>query len=117
MSKYTMEEFCEVVEHIKALQEYEDALYSVQREYVNRFDCLYHETGSFPTLESDLVDSLVKMFDDEDNWIPWWIYETDFGSDAPEVTTSDGIKYIIGTSEQLYYILNGEWDKLESHTV
>lgn len=84
---------------------------------MNRFDCLYHETGSFPTLESDLVDSLVKMFDDEDNWIPWWIYETDFGNDAPEVTTSDGIKYIIGTSEQLYYILNGEWDKLESHTV
>lgn len=117
MSKYTMEEFCEVVDHIKALQEYEDAMYSVQNEYVSRFDCLYHEPGSFPTLESDLVDSLVKMFDDEDNWIPWWIYETDFGSDAPEVTTSDGIKYIIGTSEQLYYILNGEWDKLESHTV
>lgn len=29
MSKYTMEEFCEVVDHIKALQEYEDAMYSV----------------------------------------------------------------------------------------
>ena len=72
------------------------------------------ELGLAPTLEDDLVTTLQKMYEDEDNWIPWWLYETDFGTQNTEITTSDGARYVIGTSEDLYKILNGKWDELES---
>lgn len=71
------------------------------------------EPGYFPTLEDSLVETLTKMYDDTDDWIYWWVYETEFGQYHTDITTKEGIRYVIGTSKDLYYILNGEWDKLE----
>lgn len=110
MSKYTMEEFCEVMKRVEHLQKYQDELYSVQKkaEYGE------YNPGFFPSLEDELLDSLARMYDDTDDWINWWVFETGFGIHSAEVTFDSGAKYVIGTSKELYYILNGEWDKLEN---
>ena len=113
MAKHTIEEFCDVMDHIQKLWEYQDALYAVQREYVSDYKYLFHDIGSFPTLQEELIDTLTVMYDDIDEWIRWWVYDTEFGERHTEVTTADGIKYVVGTNKDLYYILNGEWDQLE----
>ena len=108
-----MEEFCAVMDHVKALQDLEEGLYTVSREANQVYNYMDFDPGCWPTLMDELVDTLVKMYDDEDDWISWWVFETECGQYHTDITTKEGIRYVIGTSKDLYHILNGEWDKLE----
>ena len=92
-----MEEFCAVMDHVKALQDLEEGLYTVSREVNQVYNYMDFDPGCWPTLMDELVDTLAKMYDDEDDWISWWVFETECGQYHTDITTKEGIRYVIGT--------------------
>lgn len=60
-------------------------------------------------LHDDIViDLLVDMFNDKNEWISWWIYETNFGKDIEMATVTnekENKKWLLNTPEALYDFL------------
>ena len=74
----TKEKFCEIIDEIKKLHEYESELYAVNRKYN------YDADISFPTLEGTVVSLLEEIFhcppdDYVGSDISYFIYDLDFG--------------------------------------
>lgn len=54
----------------------------------------------------ELIKQISKQFDDKDDWIQWWLYETNYGEDARYTEVEfKGIKRNITTSSDLYDLL------------
>lgn len=52
-----------------------------------------------------LVKVLSRMFQDEDGWLEWWLWECDYGRDELLLSTAydaDGNRIPMGTAEDLY---------------
>lgn len=109
MAEFTKVEFIGIMKKIQQIEELQSSIYSLCREVDPDTD-----VGFYPTLETALIDTLIKMYDDEENdWICWWLYETWFGTDHPEITDPSGKTYLIDTPGKLYHVLKEEWDKIE----
>ena len=77
------EKFTKYITSIKNQSNYIDDLNSLNRKYnIDASVCS-------SSLEDDLVDLLVYIFNDNKNdWISYWIYELDFGEKANSMTAS-----------------------------
>lgn len=65
---------------------------------------------SFPTLSTELIGALEKVFHDKNSWISYWIYELDFGNKYKEgsVIDADGSDIPLKTIEDLWNLLHME---------
>lgn len=79
-----------------------DPLYAeIQSDFVDPY-CFFN-----PRLEQDIIDLLVHCMEDEDEWIPYFIFELDFGRRWHEgiVTDEDGNDIKLETIVDLYVLL------------
>lgn len=109
----TKEKFCEIIDEIKRLHEYESELYAVNRKYN------YDADISFPTLEGTVISLLEEIFNCPETEvgtdISYFVYELDFGKDWEPgmITDKDGNDVDHSTAEKLYDWLIKEYDKKE----
>ena len=52
-----------------------------------------------------LIELLEKVFHDEDGWIDYYIFETDFGKEHRKITTDEGTTIQLGNVHDLYNLL------------
>ena len=52
-----------------------------------------------------LIELLEKVFHDEDGWIDYYIFETDFGHEPRKITTDEGATIQLGNVHDLYNLL------------
>jgi len=52
-----------------------------------------------------LIELLVKVFHDEDGWIHYYMFETDFGREPRKITTDEGTTIQLGNVHDLYNLL------------
>jgi hypothetical protein len=64
-----------------------------------------------PTFIEQCIANLEKLSGDIDEWISWWIWDTDFGVKNNEVTFKDGKKKKIITVEDLYNLINNHYEE------
>lgn len=59
------------------------------------------------SMGDQVVDVLTYIFNDEGNWISYWMFERDFGRDWHDgcVTNSDGTDIDLSTVQKLYDFL------------
>lgn len=101
MSILNKKDFCNVIQKLQRNDEFIDRLYGLFREFDKEVDV--YETG----LEETLIFLLEKMFDDEGEWISYWIWETNYGKDYKDgnITEADGTVIPLKTAEELYDFL------------
>ena len=94
--------FVEIINNIK-VQETIDQSFSTALETVCDSYCIYNTNNK--NYES-LFTLLKTLFEDNDEWISWWIYEKDFGSKKEMKAYYKNDKEIkLDTPEQLYDFL------------
>lgn len=52
-----------------------------------------------------LIELLEKVFHDEDGWIDYYIFETDFGKEHRKITTDEGTTIQLDNVHDLYNLL------------
>ena len=114
MSKLTENDFIDAINSIAMINEMQEAVSDVYNEYSDKLLIYSTDLGFTPTLETTLVDTLEKMFDDTENgWICWWLYETDHGTNHAEVSDSEHAETkTIDTPKKLYHLLMDEWEEI-----
>ena len=63
-----------------------------------------------PTFIEQCITSLEKLTGDANEWISWWIWDTDFGVKNNEITFKDGKRKKIITAEDLFNLINNYYD-------
>lgn len=104
----SLELFKKYIGNIITFHDLQDGISNATRRYNNETK----DIASFelPTLESDLIELLGIIFDDENDWIGYWVYELECGAryeDGCVVSTSGGQKTDIKlkTVEDLWNLL------------
>ena len=106
----TKEKFCEIIDEIKKLHEYESEIYAVNRKYN------YDADISFPTLESAVMSLLEEIFNCPETEvgtdISYFVYELDFGKEWEPgmIIDESGNDIDLSTAEKLYDYLMKERD-------
>lgn len=92
MKPISKKKFVEIINTIKDVIERYQALYKIG---VNI---------TFPMLEDTVIDLLNHIFDDNSNWIEYFIFDLDFGTKWTEksITTMEDEPIYIRTPEELY---------------
>ena len=110
----TKKEFCTIIENIKKQMEIDDKF----QDATKAIDVL--EQGFYYNYElvlGSLIDLLEIALSGEkykqDEWVSWWIYETDFGRHTNIVTTQDDKDYKLKTPEDLWDFVHDDYDNLE----
>lgn len=68
-----------------------------------------HTELSFPSLIDNVVDLLIRLTDDESNWISYWIFELDCGEKyEPGCVTFNNENIKLKTIKDLWDLLNME---------
>ncbi len=106
-------EFCNILAEIKTEINMVDEVDTILRQY-NRDSSIY----TTPILDT-LIHTLELVFQDEEAWIDYWIWEEDFGESYKDgdVTDKDGNIIPLKTAFDLYDLLmknKGERTKIES---
>lgn len=99
------QQFCKVIKEL----ENNSAAIDIFHKAVSAFNPDNRIIG----LSDGLVDSVIKLLDNcsEDEWVAWWIYETDYGHKKNMLDIKfDGIEMKIETPEQLYDLVWGNHD-------
>lgn len=95
--------FCKLlnwaIEKVDRDKKFENAL----QEYAEDKDF----TGFFTQDSSFIIEWLEKAMGDKDDWISWWVYETECGTVSEDLCTAteDGKKWVLRTVENLYDFL------------
>lgn len=98
----TKEKFCEIIDEIKKLHEYENELYAINYKY--NTDSVF----SFPTLEDTVISLLEEIFNCPETEIgtdiSYFVYELDFGKEWEPgmITDESGNDIDLSTAEKLY---------------
>ena len=94
---------------------------NIQEEMKRRKEYMFYASKLFPdafkanllpnpTFVEQCIANLEKIAGDTDEWISWWIWDTDFGVKSNEITFKDGKKKKIMTVEDLYNLINSYYD-------
>ena len=106
-------EFCKI---IAELQEIIDISNKIDELYNNSKNSILRDFGNGSLLvahEDTVVKLLEHIFNDQENeWLSWWCWETDFGNKEKDYRASygDGTPIILETAEQLYDFLITEME-------
>lgn len=92
--------FVEIIKDIKDTNKFYDEINDVYAE--RSLD--YFPIGMSGFLIDDIVDILENMFNDNDRFISWWVFEREFGRRDPYVEVEDE-KLYLNTPEELYDFL------------
>lgn len=87
---------------IDKLQIEADTVSELYRKYsIDIIGCEWYQSDYY------LVKVLSWIFEDDDEWIDWWCWETDFGrySDYTTITYKDGTEKTVATAADLYDFL------------
>lgn len=104
MTKKTLKELEEGIKKIKELRKIESSVKVV----VGLLEGRNSDGLAFATLskiETDYIWFLGKMFDDEFDWISYFVYDCELGTDAKTVTTKEGKKIKVDSVKKLYWLL------------
>lgn len=112
----TKKEFCTIIENIKKQMEIDDKF----QDATKTIDVL--EQGFYYNYElvlGSLIDLLEIALSGEkykqDQWVSWWIYETDFGQHTNTVYTGnneDDRAFTLTTAENLWDFVHDDYDNL-----
>lgn len=95
------ESFCEVMDNYKSMFNFTDEM--------NQLFDKYNADGNIypPMCTATVIDLLEFIFNDENQWISYWIFELDFGKDYEDgwVTQKDETVIPLKTVEDLYDLL------------
>lgn len=98
----TRELFSRIISSIKAQSEKEDRISTSLEEM---FDGYLIPTIS-EGLTNLLIDILKLEFDDDNDWIGWWIYEKEYGTlERLKAYNADGSEIVLNTIDKLYDFL------------
>lgn len=101
------EEFSKRIDHIKSLLELQFSIDNAIHDY--RKNISYDGEICLPTLEQDVIDLLSIIMDDENGWIPYYVYDLDFGRLYQDGTiiNPDGTDVKLKTTQDLWNLLTG----------
>lgn len=95
------------VNKVVALHEFIDQLDTIGLKYARATDS--DVELFFPTLELETIELLQKLMNDKDEWLGYWVYETDCGKRCKTgelgVTDDDGKDIPLVTVRDLYNLL------------
>jgi len=96
------ESFIKYMEELMRIKGIEDDLNKVLRRYANDFNNLF-----FTPYETLIVEILKDAMNDEYDWISYWLYDCDCGTNdnADSVKDKDGKKIPLRTLDDLYNII------------
>ena len=95
------ESFCEVMNGYKSMFDFTDEMNEL-------FDKYKVDGNIYPPLcTSTVIDLLEFIFNDENQWINYWIFELEFGKDYEDgdAKDADGSNIPLKTVEDLYDLL------------
>lgn len=93
--------FIETINFIKERQLGQEKMHSLLKTEFE--DAIFWPYGRY---ESQMIDVLQDIFNDEGEWISWYIYEADFGENFDCAYESDGTTRVpLKTPEDLYNFL------------
>lgn len=98
MSKET---FCEVMRNYKTMFEFTDEMNDLFNKYKM-------DGEIYPPMCTEIVIDLLEfIFNDENQWIIYWVWELNFGADYEDgyVKDKDGSIVPLRTAEDLYNLL------------
>lgn len=99
---------------LMSLDEFKDTMERIQGmdALLNDVDEVFRKHGSYIEVDGlpgqDLcIELLGKIFHDVNGWIPYWIYDLEYGNEYRNgwVTEADGTTIPLKTSEDLYRLL------------
>lgn len=95
------EEFTKVIASYKELQDFTHELNGI----FDKFKCDGHLLT--PVAADAIIDLLRFIFDDQDDWISYWVCELNFGEEYEDgyVKDKDGKHIPLKTSDDLYALL------------
>lgn len=102
------EEFVEVVDTIKDVDDFYDGIYNVQKTHGVAGMDSYDEMNC--RLSSALASVLENMFEDSEGYLEWWLWETEYGNESAWVSfedenTGEDKIIVLDTAEKLYGFL------------
>lgn len=95
------ESFCQVIDNYKSMWDFTDEMNDLFRKYKS-------DGEVFPPMcTGTVIDLLEFIFNDENQWISYWIFELDFGKDYEDGDAKDADESNIPlkTVEDLYDLL------------
>ncbi|HAU85766.1 MAG TPA: hypothetical protein DCW90_09760 [Lachnospiraceae bacterium] len=102
-------EFMEILSYLQDMDECADKVNSVYKSFGLRNDFM-DASALIPTKGVDyIIQLLEKLMNDNDEWISWWVYETNFGKFDCSFNYKDKERYM-NTSGELYDYL-WIWDQ------
>ena len=108
MKKLSKEKFIYIIDTLKVESDTISELY--QKYKIDIIDCDWYKS------DECLIDLLKFIFDDKEDWIDWWCWETDFGRDTSLCVLYDdeNNETVLDTTEKFYDFLvddmgSNEW--------
>ena len=95
------ESFCQVIDNYKSMWDFTD-------EMNDLFDKYKMDGNIYPPMCTEtVIDLLEFIFNDENQWISYWVWELSFGKDYEDgyVKDKDGSNIPLKTAEDLYDLL------------
>lgn len=101
MAQLNKKQFCEALRDMQNFVDCRDETDELYRKY----NISAEAYGGHEYLNA-MTDVLTVMFDDEEGWISYWIWEKDFGRQLQEGNIEiDGATISLSTPEELYDFL------------
>ena len=100
MTLEQFKDFMSVIEYIDSRITVDSQLFSELLEDSNGVP------KSLAYAQDKLVDALSKAMGDSSEWIPWFVYDANFGN-VPLTAIIKGEEILIDTVEKLYEVMNG----------
>ena len=97
----SLEKFVENIEFLQQKEEEMDEIFNMIGFENKIGDCLMNLSGK-------IVEHLVDGFDGDesiDDYINWWIYECEFGTESPEIYEEGEESLVLHTASDLYFFL------------
>ena len=109
MAKLSFEDFKRHIKDIQLMLELQDKIDDAKYNF-NKSETKEEFHFLFPTGIDNIIELLVILTNDKDEWISYWIYELDFGKRADdfECTDKDENKIPMNTIEDLWAVLHSE---------
>lgn len=98
----TFKKFDEIIEKVKEFSDFEDAMsgYGIDLCYSTASD-----------MASEIIELLVLLVDDKEEWISWYCWEVDFGrkdKDGLNIVEINDKKYKIDSTKKLWNLIKQE---------
>jgi len=107
----TRKQFLKDINVLLTATVFEEALDNVFRNFSGeRHDFICGAGFNDPQMVQAFVDTIEQALDDQEHWVSWWIFDTDFGRER-------SMTQIIGPNGAVWNITNAEllWDFLNEY--